>query len=90
MLESPSAAEHTALTNLSGAGCDAFTLARIAGHSSIQITMRYCYPQADAIESALCRWPIAKNWLVTVVNAKKRGVEGEAESPALTLTVKRG
>jgi hypothetical protein len=31
-------------------GCDAFTPARMAGHSSITITQRYCHPQADAIE----------------------------------------
>ncbi len=48
----PYCLRHTALTNLAAAGCDAFTLARIAGHSSIQITMRYCHPQADAIERA--------------------------------------
>ena len=48
----PYCLRHTALTNLATAGCDAFTLARIAGHSSIQITMRYCHPQADAIERA--------------------------------------
>lgn len=35
---------------LAESGCDAFTLARIAGHSSITITQRYCHPQADAIE----------------------------------------
>jgi hypothetical protein len=29
-----------------------FTLARIAGHSSITITQRYVHPQADAIERA--------------------------------------
>ncbi len=29
-----------------------YTLARIAGHSSITITQRYCHPQADAIERA--------------------------------------
>ncbi len=29
---------HTALTRLAEAGCDAFTLARIAGHSSVTIT----------------------------------------------------
>jgi hypothetical protein len=33
-------------------GCDPFTLAKIAGHSSITITERYCHPQADAIERA--------------------------------------
>src|ERR1700688_2049025 len=43
---------HTALTRLAEAGCDAFTLARIAGHSSITITQRYCHPQAEAIERA--------------------------------------
>lgn len=43
---------HTALTNLAKKGADAHTLARIAGHSSIGITMRYVHPQADAIERA--------------------------------------
>ena len=43
---------HTALTQLAQNGCDAFTLARIAGHSSITITQRYIHPQADAIERA--------------------------------------
>jgi len=43
---------HSALTFLAESGCDAFTLARIAGHSSITITQRYCHPQADAIERA--------------------------------------
>ena len=43
---------HTALTQLANSGCDVFTLARIAGHSSITITQRYVHPQADAIERA--------------------------------------
>jgi integrase len=43
---------HTALTQLAEAGCDAFTLARIAGHTSITITQRYIHPQADAIQRA--------------------------------------
>ena len=48
----PYTMRHTALTRLAEAGCDAFTLARIAGHSSITITQRYCHPQANAIELA--------------------------------------
>lgn len=36
--------------------CDAFTLARIAGHSSITITQRYCHPQADAVEGAFSKF----------------------------------
>jgi integrase len=48
----PYCLRHTALTDLGTLGCDAFTLARIAGHSSIAITQRYIHPQADAIERA--------------------------------------
>jgi integrase len=48
----PYCLRHSALTMLAESGCDAFTLARIAGHSSITITQRYCHPPADAIERA--------------------------------------
>lgn len=48
----PYVLRHTALTKLAAKGADAHTLARIAGHSSIVITMRYVHPQADAIERA--------------------------------------
>ncbi len=48
----PYCLRHSALTMLAESGCDAFTLARIAGHSSITIAQRYCHPQADAIERA--------------------------------------
>jgi len=46
---------HSALTRFAESGCDAFTLAKIAGHSSITITQRYCHPQAEAIELAFQR-----------------------------------
>jgi integrase len=48
----PYCLRHSALTMLAESRCDAFTLARIAGHSSITITQQYCHPQADAIERA--------------------------------------
>jgi hypothetical protein len=51
----PYCLRHTALTRLGDSGCDAFTLARIAGHSSITITQRYVHPQADAIERAFSK-----------------------------------
>ena len=47
----PYTLRHTALTNL-GKRCDPFTLAKIAGHSSITMTERYVHPQSDAIERA--------------------------------------
>lgn len=51
----PYCLRHSALTRLAEAGCDAFTLARIAGHSSITITQRYCHPQAEAVERAFAK-----------------------------------
>lgn len=53
----PYCLRHTALTTLGEVGCDAFTLAKIAGHSSISITQRYVHPQADAIERAFAKLP---------------------------------
>jgi integrase len=46
---------HTFLTRLGESGCDAWTLARIAGHSSISISARYVHPSDDALLAAVER-----------------------------------
>jgi Phage integrase family len=46
---------HTFLTRLGQSGCDAWTLARIAGHSSIAISSRYVHPSEDAVSNAMSR-----------------------------------
>jgi len=46
---------HTFLTRLGESGCDAWTLARIAGHSNIAISQRYVHPSGDAVLLAMCR-----------------------------------
>ncbi len=46
---------HTFLTRLGESGCDAWTLARIAGHSSITISQRYVHPSEDAVLKAMSR-----------------------------------
>jgi integrase len=51
----PYCLRHTALTRLAESGCDVFTLARIAGHSSIAIIQRYCHPQSDSVERAFAK-----------------------------------
>jgi len=61
----PYCLRHTGLTDLAETGCDAFTLAKIAGHSSITITQRYCHPQAEAIERAFARKAANGRELVT-------------------------
>ena len=46
---------HTFLTRLGESGCDAWTLARIAGHSSIAMSTRYAHPSEDAVQAAVER-----------------------------------
>ena len=46
---------HTFLTRLGESGCDVWTLARIAGHSSISISSRYVDPSDDAVLAAMSR-----------------------------------
>jgi len=43
---------HTMLTRLGEAGVDAFTIMRIAGHSSITVSQRYVHPSSEALERA--------------------------------------
>src|ERR1039458_10147323 len=43
---------HTMLTRLGLPGVDAFTIMRIAGHSSIPISQRYVQPSPESIERA--------------------------------------
>jgi integrase len=44
---------HTFLTRLGAAGCDVWTLARIAGHSSVAISARYVHPSEDSVFAAV-------------------------------------
>jgi integrase len=44
---------HTFLTRLGEAGCNVWTLARIAGRSSIAISARYVHPSEDAVLKAM-------------------------------------
>src|ERR1700758_217035 len=44
---------HTFLTRLGESGCDVWTLARIAGHSSIGVSSRYVHPSEDAVVTAM-------------------------------------
>jgi integrase len=46
---------HTFLTRLGESGCDVWTLARIAGHSSIKMSSRYVHPSDDAVLGAMER-----------------------------------
>ncbi len=46
---------HTMLTRLGEAGADAFTIMRIAGHSSVMVSQRYVHPTPEGMERAFER-----------------------------------
>lgn len=46
---------HTMLTRLGEAGADAFTIMRVAGHSSVTVSQRYIHPTPEGLERAFER-----------------------------------
>lgn len=46
---------HTFLTRLGESGCNVWTLARIAGHSSIALSARYVHPSEDSVINAMAQ-----------------------------------
>jgi integrase len=61
---------HTFLTRLGAAGCDAWTLARIAGHSSIAMSSRYVHPSSDAVMNVFARMEAAKGLPATTTSVQ--------------------
>ena len=71
---------HTFLTRLGESGCDAWTLARIAGHSSVAISSRYVHPSEDAVLAAVSRLGGHK----IGHSLKSEEIGGLSEQPQLT------
>lgn len=46
---------HTYGTRLGEAGVDAFTIAKLMGHSSVKMTQRYVHPSPEVVENAVSR-----------------------------------
>jgi hypothetical protein len=63
------------LTRLGEAGADAFTIMRIAGHSSVTVSQRYVHPTPESLERAF-------EQLESLNAAKFRRVEDRAEAKA--------
>jgi hypothetical protein len=64
------------LTRLGEAGSDAFTIMRIAGHSSVTVSQRYVHPTPEGMESAFER-------LEELNAAKFREAETEVRAEAV-------
>lgn len=64
---------HTMLTRLGESGADAFTIMRIAGHSSVTVSQRHVHPSPESLEKAFER--------LDAMNISARGEEA-IEPPA--------
>jgi len=85
----PYCLRHTALTWLAKAGVDAFTLARIAGHSNITITQRYVHPEDEAVDAAFQK--LASQKVVTDGGHKqKSNSETQSQAHAVSNDKKKG
>ena len=73
----PYTLRHTALTWIAPYA-DAYTLAKIAGHTSITMTARYIHPQQNAIESAFVKMADG-NKVVTKAGYQPQLPEAESE-----------
>jgi len=67
---------HTMLTRLGESGADAFTIMRIAGHSSVTVSQRYVHPSPESLEQAFER--------LDTLNRSKR--ENRPVVPAIVTT----
>ncbi len=63
---------HTYLTRLGLAGADAFTIMKLAGHSSVVVSQRYVHPTPRAMQDAV----------ESLDNMNRRSLESKAMSPA--------
>jgi integrase len=46
---------HSCLTRLGAAGADAFTIMKLAGHSSVTVSQRYVHPTGETVQLAFDR-----------------------------------
>jgi len=75
---------HTALTRLGETGTDAYTIMRIAGHSSITTSQRYVHPSSETVGLAIARLDAANR----KARSSRRQAEGEL-TPELTPSLPR-
>ena len=86
----PYCLRHTALTWIAKkTRCDAWTMAKIAGHSSIVMTERYIHPQADAIERVFSQMGNRQEVVIEGGHSQNALKEG-GEKATLTVSTKRG
>ncbi len=76
---------HTMLTRLGEAGADAFTIMRIAGHSSVTVSQKYVHPTPEAMERAIERMENLQKLRGVATISATAPKNAEQEIPANTL-----
>jgi hypothetical protein len=84
---------HTMLTRLGEAGADAFTIMKIAAHSSVTVSQRYVHPP-EGIERAFERLQELNSTKAEEARSEEAKVEaagagGASEVPTISSTVKK-
>jgi integrase len=73
---------HTALTRLGESGADAFTIMRIAGHSSVTTSQRYVHPSSETVALAIARLDTSNQQaLGQVADGKRTGTRTDTVIP---------
>ena len=81
---------HTMLTRLGESGADAFTIMRIAGHSSVTVSQRYVHPTPEGMERAFERLEKFNAVKYKQANAEaKATAAGGSRLPAKVATVRK-
>jgi integrase len=83
---------HTMLTRLGEAGADAFTIMRIAGHSSVTVSQRYVHPTPEGMERAFQRLESlnAEKFDRAKAKAEESAAKGSGVSTILATSKKAG
>jgi len=80
---------HTMLTRLGKAGADAFTIMKIAGHSSVTVSQRYVHPTPEGMERAFERLQELNASKLDEAKREAAAVGGQGPGlPAKVATVK--
>jgi site-specific recombinase XerD len=75
---------HTMLTRMGEAGADAFTIMRIAGHSSVTVSQRYVHPSPESVERAFQRMEALNE------TAKRKALQGQKRQLPATISATVG
>jgi integrase len=84
----PHSWRHTALTRLGEAGAPVWTLARIAGHSTVGLAERYVHPSDEAVERAFVRLESADERGLAKVGEGASGVASEQQPTTVPTTAR--